>query len=135
MSCCGKNNGNFYTRPYNNNVAGISNACCARDKCGCKDDCCDIDNTFDNPVGLAGISSPCFNNNDIPCECGGLRDVARRLTNQRVIIHINGCKMCVIIIGIGCCFIKAVNYSTNKVVYFNINRIDDIEDVLPRCCN
>lgn len=132
MSCCGKNNGSFFARPGNNFVAGINSPCCIQDKCGCQRDCCDTNCDFDSPVGVAGISSPCFNNNDLPCECS-LREVARRLTNQRVIIHINGCKMCVIIIGVGCCFIKTVNFTTNKVIYFNINRIDDIEDVLPRC--
>ena len=106
--CCGKDNGRFYTRPFVNN------------KCVEEDD------------DLTGVSCPFHNNND--CHCAdSLRDAARRLTNQRVIIHVNGCKMCVVIVGIGCAFIKAINPCTQKIVYFNVNRIDNIEDVLPRC--
>lgn len=106
--CCGKNNGKFYSRPY------IEDVCCEE-----QDD-------------LTGVSCPFHNNNDCAC-ARSLKDAARCLTNQRVIIHVNGCKMCVVIVGIGDCFIKAVNPCTQKIVYFNTNRIDNIEDVLPRC--
>ena len=120
MSCCGKNCrnncANFYTRSNNCLCETEERKCCH--SCG--------------PIGEGGISSPCYNCNDLCCE-DSLREAARRLTNQRAIIYSGGCKMCVVIVGIGDCFIKAINYCTNRVVYFNLRRIDNIEDVLPRC--
>ena len=109
--CCGKNNGNFYSRAFVEDLYAES---------------------ANVGYDLTGVSCPFYNNNDCPC-APSLKDAARALTNQRVIIHVNGCKMCVVIIGIGDCFIKAVNPCTHRVVYFNSNRIDNIEDVLPRC--
>lgn len=140
MSCCGKNTGNYYSRPNYFVGGAYGDNCCVANTCSKADTTCcvcvdDVSDFACGPVGVGGISSPCYNNNDLPCYCGGLRDIAKRLVNQRVIIHTEGCKMCVIIIGIGCCFLKTVNYTSNKVVYFNINRISDIEEVLPRCCN
>lgn len=130
MSCCGKNVGNFYARPvYGTDKCCGNVASVASTSPQCYSFCPDVQPS--GPIGVAGISSPCFNNTDMPCGCT-LRDAACRLTNQRAIIHVEGCKMCVIIIGVGDCFIKAVNYTTNKVVYFNLNRINSIEDVLPR---
>ncbi|MDF2614960.1 MAG: hypothetical protein K0S71_2746 [Clostridia bacterium] len=150
MSCCRKNQGNFYTRPFdgtaNPYVAGATSPygygpCPSAvspygpDQCdNVGDYCVNVcpDNLPHQPIGVGGISSPCYNNTDVPCGCS-LRDAACRLINQRTIIHVEGCKMCVIIIAVGKCFIKAVNYANNKVVYFNLNRVDSIEDVLPRC--
>ncbi len=151
MSCCKKNLGNYYARPYGGAVSpyggygpvagafgpGTVNPYLT-DKCDCVApgpicvDSCPSDFLPKEPIGVGGISSPCYNNSDVPCGCT-LRDAACRLINQRAIIHVEGCKMCVIIIAVGKCFIKAVNYATNKVVYFNLNRINSIEDVLPRC--
>lgn len=121
MSCCGKNNKNFFAHNH-----GI---CCDN----YDNDCC-CDNNYNNNCDddLTGISCPFQNNNDCCCE-KSLREVACKLTNQRVIIHVDGCKMCVVIVGVGSCFLKTVNPCTQKIVYFNFNRIDNIEDVLPRC--
>lgn len=128
MSCCGRKNSKFYTRP------NLGKSCCNQSNyhdhdVECDDfdyeDCCENE-------GLNGISCPFHNNNDWHCE-KSLRDALSRLTNQRVIIHVEGCKMCVVIVGIGQCFIKTINPCTQKIVYFNINRIDNVEDVLPRC--
>lgn len=141
MSCCGRNNRNFFSRK--DNCCDRDNRCCDRfedDRFDRRDDdCCD---RFDDDCcgrhdnkccnDLTGISCPFNNNND--CECArSLREAACRLTNQRVIIHVDGCKMCVVIVGIGKCFLKTVNPCTQRIVYFNLNRIDNIEDVLPRC--
>ncbi len=170
MSCCKKNVGSYYTRPFSGAVnpyagygagavagafspytgvspyAGVSPCPCPgtvagavspylTDKCDDVGFCvsgCPSDLLPNEPIGVGGISSPCYNNTDVPCGCT-LRDAACRLINQRAIIHVEGCKMCVIIIAVGKCFIKAVNYATNKVVYFNLSRVNSIEDVLPRC--
>lgn len=137
MSCCGKNNRNFFS--HNHRVCCDDfddDRCCDRhrddDRCCDRlrddDDCCDRRRDDD----FTGISCPFQNNNDCLCE-NSLRDVACKLTNQRVIIHVDGCKMCVVIVGIGKCFLKTINPCTQRIVYFNFNRIDNIEDVLPRC--
>lgn len=155
MSCCGNNNRNFFSHNHGsccNNREDFDNdrccnkrhhddRCCDRrhDDCCDKrhDDCCDrrrddcCDGRHDHN-DLTGISCPFQNNNDCCCD-DSLRDAACRLTNQRVIIHVDGCKMCVVIVGIGKCFLKTVNPCTQRIVYFNFNRIDNIEDVLPRC--
>ncbi len=128
--CCGKNNKNYYTHAYCNDD------CNRRDQVCCDNDC-DNDNDYgrgnhDDCDNKFGISCPFQNNNDCLCE-DSLRKAAARLTNQRVIIHVDGCKMCVVIVGIGKCFLKTVNPCTQKIVYFNFNRINNIEDVLPRC--
>lgn len=160
MSCCGNNNRNFFShnRGFCNDREDFDNdRCCNKrrndDRCCDKrhnddrccdrrhddnrccdrrhddDRCCDRRRDEDN---LTGISCPFNNNNDCCCE-DSLRDAACKLTNQRVIIHVDGCKMCVVIVGIGKCFLKTVNPCTQRIVYFNFNRIDNIEDVLPRC--
>lgn len=118
MSCCGNNRKNYYARRFDSN-------CCNNDRDFDDDDRCCKDNT-------PGISCPNVANNDCTC-ADSLRDAACRLTNQRVIIHTNNCKMCVVIVSIGDCFIKTINPCTQKIVYFNLNRINNIEDVLPRC--
>lgn len=131
MSCCGNNNRNFFSHNHgfcSNDCDNFNNDCCCN-KHHNNDCCCDKHHNNDD---LTGISCPFNNNNDCDCE-DSLRDAARRLTNQRVIIHVDGCKMCVVIVGIGKCFLKAVNPCTQRIVYFNFNRIDNIEDVLPRC--
>ncbi|MBE6022913.1 MAG: hypothetical protein E7231_06735 [Cellulosilyticum sp.] len=112
-SCCNSNQKNSYS----------SNNCCYNSN---SNSCCDYS------VGLDGISCPFHNNNDCCCE-NSLADALCRLTNQRVIIHVDGCKMCVVIVSVGKCFVKAINPCSQKIVYFNINRIDNVEDVLPRC--
>ena len=146
MSCCGNNNRNFFSHHRGCCCKDRDNDCCCnrrRDNdCCCIDhrdnDCCDrrrdnncCDRRRDND-DLTGISCPFNNNNDCCCE-HSIREVACRLTNQRVIIHVDGCKMCVVIVGIGECFLKTINPCTQRIVYFNFNRIDNIEDVLPRC--
>ena len=156
MSCCGNNNRNFFSHNRGCCRNDRDNDCCCnrrRDNDCCCDrrrdnDCCCIDHRDndccdrrrDNDCcnrrrdndDLTGISCPFNNNNDCCCE-HSIREVACRLTNQRVIIHVDGCKMCVVIVGIGECFLKTVNPCTQRIVYFNFNRIDNIEDVLPRC--
>lgn len=132
MSCCGRNNRNFFSRKDNccdhddRFCDRFDEVCCDRfdDRCDRRQDHCCND--------LTGISCPFNNNNDCECE-DSLREAARKLTNQRVIIHVDGCKMCVVIVAIGKCFLKTVNPCTQRIVYFNLNRIDNIEDVLPRC--
>ena len=141
MSCC-KNNGTFLTRSFDNDCCERRNCCdcrtCSCNKCKCNGN--NFNNNFDNDFdecdtgGRAGISCPNINDND--CNCvESLREVACRLTNQRVIIYTRSCKMCVVIVSIGKYFIKTVNPCTHKIVYFNLNRINNIEDVLPRCYN
>ncbi|WP_069997110.1 hypothetical protein [Cellulosilyticum sp. I15G10I2] len=155
MSCCKKNVGSYYTRPFAGAVSpypGAASPYVGPSPCPCgpvagavspyADGCdnirpicvdsCPSDFLPNEPIGVGGISSPCYNNTDVPCGCS-LRDAACRLINQRAIIHVEGCKMCVIIIAVGKCFIKTVNFATNKVVYFNLSRVNSIEDVLPRC--
>ena len=141
MSCCGNNNRNFFSHNHgsccNNREDFDNDRCCDRrhndDRCCDRrrddDSCCDRRRDHND---LTGISCPFQNNNDCCCD-DSLRDAACRLTNQRVIIHVDGCKMCVVIVGIGECFLKTVNPCTQRIVYFNFNRIDNIEDVLPRC--
>ena len=137
MSCCGKNNRNFFTHNHNSCCNDFDDdRCCGRDRDD--DRCCDRDRDNDCDCDrrrnddLTGISCPFQNNNDCLCE-NSLREVACKLTNQRVIIHVDGCKMCVVIVGIGKCFLKTINPCTQRIVYFNFNRIDNIEVVLPRC--
>lgn len=153
MSCCGNNNRNFFSHNHGkccDNRGDFDNdRCCNRrhDNDGCcdrrrdNDSCCNNRRDDDDDCrrnrrrdedDLTGISCPFHNNNDCCCE-DSLRDAACRLTNQRVIIHVDGCKMCVVIVGVGKCFLKTVNPCTQRIVYFNFNRIDNIEDVLPRC--
>ena len=158
MSCCGKKNSRFYTRQnvgrtccdhkYEDSCCGRKheNSCCDRNyKNSCCDynyendyydngyDCDDYESDYRNDTnGLDGISCPFHNNNDCCCE-KSLRNALCRLTNQRVIIHTDGCKMCVVIVSVGKCFIKTINPCTHRIVFFNINRIDNVEDVLPRC--
>ena len=133
-NCCCNNSSN-QSNYCCNNSSNHSNYCCnnSSNQSNCcnnsYNDCCD--NSYNNCCNQ-GISCPNVNNNDCACQ-NSLREVACQLTNQRVIIHIEGCKMCVVIVSIGNCFLKAVNPCTHKVVYFNLNRIDNIEDVLPRC--
>lgn len=138
MSCC-KNNGTFLTRSWNDCFGKKHGGCCDNNGCCDNHDCCDHFNDNDDcdrfddcDRNCLGISCPNINNNDCSC-ADSLRKVACRLTNQRVIIYTEGCKMCVVIVSIGKCFLKAINPCTQKVVYFNLNRIDNIEDVLPRC--
>ena len=125
-SCCNRNSNNNSCCNRNSN----NNSCCNRNSNrSCLNSCCCNDNDNDD---LNGISCPFHNNNDCDCErC--LRDALCNLTNQRVIIHTDGCKMCVVIVSVGCCFVKTINPCTQRIVYFNINRIDNVEDVLPRC--
>lgn len=141
MSCCGNNNRNFFSHNHgkccDNREDFDNDRCCDRrhNNDGCcdnrRDDDCHRNRRRDED-DLTGISCPFHNNNDCCCE-DSLRDAACRLTNQRVIIHVDGCKMCVVIVGVGKCFLKTVNPCTQRIVYFNFNRIDNIEDVLPRC--
>ena len=120
MSCCGNNHKNFYARRFNNDCCCEHNNRDFDDKRDCKEE------------RRPGISCPDAVNNDCTC-AESLRDAACRLTNQRVIIYTDNCKMCVVIVSIGDCFIKTINPCTQKIVYFNLNRINNIEDVLPRC--
>ncbi len=139
MSCC-KNNGTFLTRSFDDDFCGRNHKkCCNRHDCCDRcdrfhdcDDCDDWDDCDRFQDNCPGISCPNINNNDCSCK-DSLREVACKLTNQRVIIHVQGCRMCVVIVSIGKCFIKAINPCSQKVIYFNLNRIDNIEDVLPRC--
>ena len=138
-SCCNQssNNNSCCNQSSNNsccNQNSFSNSCCNKKSCcnqnntnNSSNSCCWNDN--DN---LDGISCPFHNNNDCDCE-NSLRDALCNLTNQRVIIHTDGCKMCVVIVSVGCGFVKTINPCTQRIVYFNINRIDNVEDVLPRC--
>lgn len=142
MSCC--RNKNYYSRAYNHccDYDNADKGCCNRrnddydnyNDYNNYDDCDDYDSRSDynNHNDLTGISCPFHNNNDCCC-ARSLRDAACKLTNQRVIIYTDNCKMCVVIISVGECFIKTVNPCTQKIVYFNLNRINNIEDVLPRC--
>lgn len=142
MSCCGNKNNRYYTRQnFGKNCCDNRNeGCCNRKSTCCNDRCnnyVDYDEDYtgsgcSNLNGLDGISCPFHNNNDRCCE-KSLRDALCQLTNQRVIIHTDGCKMCVVIVSVGSCFVKTVNPCTHRIVYFNINRIDNVEDVLPRC--
>ena len=162
MSCCGRNSSKFYTRQNvgrtccdnkgENSCCGRKyndNGCCRRkyddnNCCGRKYDdngCCnrrygyddyDKDCGCSDVNGLNGISCPFQANNDRCCE-KSLRDALCHLTNQRVIIHSDGCKMCVVIVSVGEFFVKTINPCTHRIVYFNIHRIDNVEDVLPRC--
>ena len=111
-SCCNQ------TNSYYNQTTSNTNSCC---------DCCCNTNE-----GLDGISCQFHANNDCCCK-QSLNDALCELTNQRVIIHTDGCKMCVVIVSVGDCFVKTINPCTHKIVYFNINRIDNVEDGLPRC--
>lgn len=146
MSCCGNRNNKYYTRQ------NFGKNCCENKKENCcthKNTCCNdkyedytvydrynnndyFDSDYSNLNSLNGISCPFHNNNDRCCE-KSLRDALCQLTNQRVIIHTDGCKMCVVIVSVGHCFIKTINPCTHRIVYFNINRIDNVEDILPRC--
>ena len=151
MSCCGRKNSKFYTRPnLGKNCCNhkYENDCCdqkyyEKDCCDhgySEKDCCNYgyDNDYyesdycNDNNDLDGISCPFHNNNDCCCE-KSLRNALCRLTNQRVIIHTDGCKMCVVIVSVGKCFVKTINPCTQRIVYFNIHRIDNVEDVLPRC--
>lgn len=126
MACCGKNNGKYYSCCNDCNYYDCDCNTCCDNNC---DDNCDNGCTTQN---LTGVSCPFHNNNGCAC-ANSIKDAACQLSNQRVIIHVDGCKMCVVIVGVGECFIKAVNPCTQRIVYFNVNRIDNIEDVLPRC--
>lgn len=104
MSCCGNNNTNYYARVSNN-------------RC---------DDLFHSN-----------HNNDRNCFCGtdansDFRKRLKRLINEKAIITVDGEQLCVIICEVCCCFVKAINYRANRVVYFNINRINSVEDILPR---
>lgn len=151
MSCCG-NKTNYFSHALTNNNNGScckqNNSCCNNTNSCCNNSngCCNNTNSnsccsntsnqsnscCDYTNDLTGVSCPFNNNNDCICS-NTLREALCNLTNQRVIIHVDGCKMCVVIVGIGSCFIKTVNPCTQRVVYFNLNRIDNVEDVLPRC--
>ncbi len=76
-------------------------------------------------------------NNDRNCFCGDdpnsdFKKRLKRLINEKAIITVDGEQLCVIICQVCCCFVKAINYRANRVVYFNINRINSVEDILPR---
>lgn len=141
-SCCGQSNNNTSCCSQQNSCCSQQNNCYSQQNncCSQQNNCCSqtYDNTCyesnccNNNNGLDGISCPFHNNNDCECE-SSLKDALCNLTNQRVIIHTDGCKMCVVIVSVGSCFVKTINPCTQKIVYFNINRIDNVEDVLPRC--
>ena len=133
-SCC-NNNSNSNNSCCNNNSS--SNNSCCNNNSNSNNSCCNNNSNSNNNCcnstnGLNGLSCPFHNNNDCCCE-KSLRNALCNLTNQRVIIHTDGCKMCVVIVSVGECFVKTINPCTHKIVYFNINRIDNVEDVLPRC--
>lgn len=157
MSCCGSKNSKYYTRNvgktccnynYENDCCGNqnssnsccnqnssnSNSCCNQNSSNTNNSCCNQESRYccNNNDGLDGISCPFHSNNDSCCQ-KSLNNALCELTNQRVIIHTDGCKMCVVIVSVGDCFVKTINPCTHKIVYFNINRIDNVEDVLPRC--
>lgn len=128
MSCCRKNN-NYYARPNQYNDCGCGDLCNNYTDCAYSSDCACNDNfTLTGGAYAPGCQS---------CDCCGdrcyatLKDALCRLVNQKVIIYSGGCKMCVIIVEVCDCFLKAINFSNNRVIYFNLNRIDNIEDILP----
>ncbi len=142
-SCCGSTNSSNYSNDSNYS----NNSCCGNSNSSSSNTCRnymttrknnsyyndkDYSKCYMNNACFDGLSCPCHENNDRSCE-DSLRDALSTLTNQRVVIHIDGCKMCVVIVSVGDCFVKAINPCTQKIVYFNINRIDNVEDVLPRC--
>ena len=132
VSCC-NNNSSYNNSCCNNNNNTYNNSCCSNNSRTSNNSCCNNNNNdYNCAANLSGLSCPFHSNNDSCCQ-KSLKDALCSLTNQRVIIHIDGCKMCVIIVSVGDCFIKAINPCTQKIVYFNINRIDNVEDVLPRC--
>jgi len=53
------------------------------------------------------------------------------LVNQKAIIHTDRCSYCVIIAQICECYIRAIELGTGNIKYFNFDRIDYIEDLLP----
>lgn len=75
------------------------------------------------------ISCPCANNN-LGCY-QSLRDAVTTLVNQKVCVHTSGRKMCVIIMTVGNEFVKAYNVKSQKIVYINVNKIENIGDILP----
>ncbi len=104
MSCCGNSNTNYYARlsnNYNNDVLSSTN------------------NNFDRH---------CFCGNDVDSD---FRKRLKKLINEKAIITVDGEQLCVIICEVCCCFVKAINYRANRVVYFNINRINSVENILP----
>lgn len=53
------------------------------------------------------------------------------LVNQKVIIHTGRCSYCVVISQVCNCYIKAIELGSGNVRYFNLDRVDYIEDILP----
>lgn len=98
--------------------------------CGCKQQC-----GCQKPANYCDCSlcdkdyKVCCNNN---CVCTLAEDLCQYI-NQKVVISIGGCRIPVIICEVTECIVKAIGYtSCGKVYYFNLNRIDSIDAILPR---
>lgn len=55
------------------------------------------------------------------------------LINHKVIIHSNRCRYCVIVTEVCCAYVKAIEVGSGNIRYFNLDRIDYIEECLPHC--
>lgn len=66
------------------------------------------------------------------CACSLAEDLCQYV-NEKVVISIAGCKIPVIVCEVTECILKGIGYTgCGKVYYFNLNRIDSIDAVLPR---
>ncbi|MHC1750210.1 MAG: hypothetical protein AB9856_18230 [Cellulosilyticaceae bacterium] len=133
MSCCGNNN--YYSRscqlftkdcsqrPIERPCRPICgcNTGCTCNTCGCNTGCnCANDDFNDCQQSCCGTQC-----------CDSLKESLCRLVNQKAIISAGDCRVCVIIAEVCDCFVKAINFSTGRVLYFNMARIDSVEDILP----
>lgn len=101
--------------------------------CGCG--CAQPRHSCEKPVNYCDCSqchkdyTVCCNSQ---CVCSLAEDLCQYV-NQKVLITIGGCKIPVIICEVTECIVKAIGYtSCGKVYYFNLNRIDSVEAILPR---
>ncbi len=53
------------------------------------------------------------------------------LVNQKAVVHSGRCCYCVIITQVCPCYIRAIEMGSGNIRYFNFDRIDYIEEVLP----
>lgn len=120
---CNCSGDRFFIRPiedncYNDNVGGQQDRCGYGFNCGC---------------GYHGCK--CNAPSVIPgCCTGGVagatfKDGLCAFVNRKVLIRV-GCEtLCVIIAEVCDCVLKAICPKTGKVLYFNLDRIVDVQDI------
>ncbi len=127
MRCCSNN---LYSRTNFDNayienimqtnaeVAGVSISNDTTCTTLCQHACADVQTS--TCVSFPQVSNP---------NTGLANDLCGRL-NERVVFTVGGSKVNVIICAVTPTLVRAIEYNTGKVLYINLNRIDNVEEIL-----